>query len=355
MLQPGQQQPLEWRVPNTEAKVSGLIRKLRGLWSGQVLLCYEAGPTGYVLQRRLNAVEGFRCRMIAPSLIPRKPGERVKTDRRDARKLAELLRAGLLTEVAAPSPEDEARRELCRARGSAKQDEKRAKQRLSKFLLRHGRTFTGGKVLWTDKHLAWLDRQRFVHAHLKLAFDSLVRALGQARDRVRELEAAIEVAAQQEPVKVPVALLRCFKGIDTTTAMGIVTELHGFERFHSPRALMSYLGMTPSEHSSGGSSSKGGITKSGNSRLRRLFTEAAWNYTRSCTTGRALRRRRAGQPGWAIDVADKAQSRLHRRYWRLTRSGKHQNKAVMAIARELVGFVWVVLAKHSAELQGVHG
>ena len=352
VLQSEEAPAMEWRVPNTEPKVRGLLKKLRRVCGGSVEACYEAGPTGYALYRTLNSGQGIRCRVIAPSLIPRKAGERVKTDRRDAKKLAEYLSAGLLTEVQPPSLEDEARRELCRARSTAKDDQKKAKQRLSKFLLRQGRVFRGGKVPWTKKHMIWLEQQRFENAHLQLAFDSLMRALTQTKDRVRELDAAIEVAAQDEAVREPVALLKCFKGIQTTTAMSIVTELYSFERFRSPRSLMAFLGMTPSEHSSGGQVSKGAITTAGNSRLRKLLTEAAWNYTRTNKTGYALRRRREGQPGWAIDVAEKAQSRLNRRYRALLWRGKHHNKAVTAIARELAGFIWVVLARHLAMAQG---
>lgn len=351
VLRPGEVEVLELRVPHTESKVSGLIRKLRKVCKGPIEFCYEAGPTGYGLNRRLNKEAGLSCRVIAPSLIPRKPGERVKTDRRDARKLAEMLRGGLLTEVRPPTPEDEARRELSRAREAAKEDEKKAKQRLSKFLLRHGREYRDGKAAWTNKYMVWLERQRFEHSWAQTAFDSLLRALGQAQDRVRELDTALEAAAQDEPIRTPVALLRCFRGIQTTTAMGLVTELHGFARFDSPRSLMSFIGLTPSEHSSGESTRRGSITKAGNGRVRRLLIESAWTYIRSNKAGYRVRQRREGQPGWAIDVAERAQARLHRRYWRLVQGGKHPNEAVTAIARELAGFIWVVLAKHACTVQ----
>lgn len=346
---------VEWREPHTDNGVQRLVWQLRkGGGDGPIELCYEAGPTGYALARRLNSEDGMRCVVIAPSLIPRKPGERVKTDRRDARKLAQLHRAGLLTEVHEPTPEDEARRELCRARSAAQDDVKRAKQRLGKFLLRQSCRYPG-KSPWTKKHLEWLERQRFELKQLQTTFDALLRALTQCLDRVRELDEALEEAAQEAPVAEQVALLKCFKGVQTTTAMGIVTELYNFERFESPRALMAFLGMTPSEYSTGGRAKRGGITKAGNSRLRKLLVEAAWNYTRSNKTGVKLRSRREGQPGWAIDVAEEAQARLHRRFWRLVAKGKHQNKALMAIARELAGFIWVVLAEQHAGPQEVHG
>jgi len=243
LLQPGPETPLEWKVPYTPAKVAGMVRKLGRLCDGPIELCYEAGPTGYDLQRKLNKEARMRCRVIAPSLIPHKAGERVKTDRRDARKLAEYLRAGLLTEVQQPTVEDEARRELWRARAAAKDDEKRARQRLSKFLLRQGRRFTEGKQAWTGKYMRWLERQRFEPAWLQTTFDALLRALTQASDRVSELDRAVEAAAQDEAVREPVALLRCFKGIDTITAMGLVTELYDFHRFDSPRRLMAFVGI----------------------------------------------------------------------------------------------------------------
>jgi len=352
MLAPGHEDAVEWRTPNTAEKVRALAKKVRRLTSGEVSLCYEAGPTGYTTARILNAEPGFTCRVIAPSLIPQKPGERIKTDRRDAKKLANYLRAGLLTEVRAPSPEDEARRELSRARGAAKDDEKRAKQRLSKFLLRHGRIYREGKKPWTGQHMGWLNRQRFDDPLLQMVFDDLLRALEHARDRVRGLDDAIEEAATDEAVWEQVGILRCFKGIDTTTAMSVVSELYSFERFESPRSLMAFLGMTPSEHSSAGETNRGGITKAGNSRLRKLLIEAAWHYTRSARVGYPLAKRREDQPGWAVDIADKALHRLHRRYWRLTARGKIPTKAVMAVARELVGFIWAALTYH--RLQEAH-
>jgi transposase len=345
----------EWREAHTDAGVARLVRVLqREFPQRSIRLCYEAGPTGYHLSRRLNAVNGFSCSVIAPSLIPRKPGERIKTDRRDARKLVELLRAGLLTEVHEPTPEDEARRELCRARSAAQDDVKRAKQRLGKFLLRQSRRYPG-KTPWTNKHLEWLERQQFELAHLQTTFDALLRALSQAQERVDELDDALEKAAQEKTVAKQVALHECFKGVQTTTAMGVVTELYNFERFDSPRALMAFLGMTPSEYSTGGRANRGGITKAGNSRLRKLLVEAAWNYTRSNKTGTRLRKRREGQPGWAIDHAEKAQQRLYSRYWTLVAKGKHPNKALMAVARELVGFIWVVLAEHNVCVQEGRG
>lgn len=341
----------EWRTPNTPSKVKALIKKVCKLGGARVEICYEAGPTGYGLARKLNEQDGFRCQVIAPSLIPKKAGDRVKTDRRDAKKLATYLKAGLLTEVQPPSPEDEARRELTRARSAAKQVEKKAKQRLSKFTLRQDRVFRGTKKSWTNAHMTWLDRQKFDNPHLQTVFDSFLLALSQATTRVRELDEAIEQAAQDEAVREQVELLKCFKGIQTTAAMGYVTELYAIERFRSPAHLMSFVGLTASEHSTGGNPNRGGITKAGNGRVRKLLVESAWAYSRSNKSGYRVRKRREDQPAWAIDIAERAQHRLHKRYWRLVNAGKHPNKAITAIARELVGFIGAMLMTHRFKLE----
>ena len=274
----------------------------------------------------------------------------MKTDRRDARKLASYLKAGMLTRVQPPTPEQEALRELCRARTTAKEDEKRAKQQLAKFLVRQDRRYDKGKQAWTKQHLVWLEQQRFDHPHLQAAYDARLRTLTHASSRVAELEAAIEEASEEEPVREPVALLKCFKGIKTTSAMVLVSELYDIERFPSARKLMGYLGLTASEHSTGGHPKRGGITKAGNSRLRRLLTEVSWSVIRSNKTGVAVRKRREGQPSWAVDLAERAQRRLHRRYWKLVVAGKHKNKAIIAVAREFVGFIWAMMVSHKLQL-----
>ncbi|MBC8424244.1 IS110 family transposase [bacterium] len=346
LLLPDRDEPLEWRVANEPTKVSGMIRKIGRLTPGPVQLCYEAGPCGYELSRKLNAVVGFSCQVIAPSLIPRKPGDRIKTDRRDAKKLALYLRAGLLTEVRPPSSEDEARRELSRARGAAKKDETAAKHRVLKFMLRHDRIYRGGKSNWTQMHYAWLRQQRFDNPLLQLTCDEYLWALEHVQERVKKLEAALEEAAQDDAVREAVELLGCFKGIGAVSAMTIVSELYSFERFDSPMGLMAFLGMTPSEYSSSGDPKRGGITKAGNGRLRRVMVEAAQNCVRSPRAGVKLTRRRADQPAWAVALADKAQLRLYRRFHHLTFKGKTHNKAIMAVAREFVGFIWAMLTQH---------
>jgi transposase len=354
LLRPGEDSPVEWRVRHEPSKVTGLVRKLERLCPGSVEVCYEAGPCGYPLSRRLNAVERVRCVVIAPSLIPRKPGERIKTDRRDARKLAAYLRSGLLTEVAAPSVDDEARRELCRRRQTVKDDLKAAKQRLLKFLLRQGRVFRGSKTNWTRTHFRWLRAQRFDAGHSPFVFDDLLWAVDSLSQRLGLVEERIAEAAQQEAVREAVELLQCFKGIRLVTAMSLVTELYSFERFTSPRGLMAFLGLTPSEHSSSGEARRGGITKAGNGRLRKLMVESSHSAVRSSHTGYPLKARRQGQPPWAVAIAEKAQRRLRARYVRLTMKGKHHNKAVIAVAREFVGFIWAMLAEHQLRSTEAH-
>lgn len=343
---------LESKRVHTEKGINQIIRELRRAFpEAHIQLCYEAGPTGYGLSRRFNAEEGFQCRVIAPSMTPRKPGERVKTDRRDARKLAKFLRAGLLTEVHAPGEDDEALREVSRARQSASKDVTRAKQKLSKFMLRHGRRFSGSKSNWTQKHYEWLEAQRFEQRYLQYTFDTYLRTLTQANNRLKELDRILEEASRDPSIKEPIELLKCFKGVKTVTAMALATELYDFYRFDSPTGLMCFLGMTPSEHSSGQSQIRGGITKAGNTRIRRLLVEATRNVVRSNKTGRATRRRRRDKPGWAIDIAEKAQVRLHHRYWSLVSKGKQRNKAIMAVAREFVGFIWAMLAEYTQRSQ----
>lgn len=352
VVDPSRTEILESKRAHTDKGINQIIRELRRAYpEAQIQLCYEAGPTGYGLSRRLNAEEGFECRVIAPSMTPKKPGERVKTDRRDARKLAEFLQAGLLTEVHAPSEDDEALREVSRARQSASEDVKRAKQKLSKFMLRHSRRFDGSKSNWTQKHYEWLEAQRFEQPYLQYAFDSYLRTLTQANDRLEQLDRMLEEAAEEPAIQEQVELLQCFKGVKTVTAVAIATELYDFYRFDTPTGLMSFLGMTPSEYSSGQSQIRGGITKAGNTRIRRLLVEAARNSVRSNKTGATLRRRREGRPGWAVDIAEKAQVRLHRRYWSLVSKGKQPNKAIMAVAREFAGFIWAMLAEQTQRSQ----
>lgn len=347
VLSGSEKRPLELTVPHEARAVKRLVKKLQREAEGDLLACYEAGPTGFALQRRLEEA-GLPCQVIAPSLIPTKPGDRVKTDRRDAHKLADLLRADMLTEVTVPSDADEAVRDLCRAREDAKEDLTRCRHRLSKFLLRRGLRWTAGRKAWTHAHRAWLRSLRLKHEADQAVFETYLLAVEQHEERVKGLEEKLEHFAQQEPYREPVGALRCFHGIATVTAMTLVSELHGIERFTSPRQLMAYLGLTPSEHSSGDNKRRGAITKCGNAHARRVLVEAAWHARHPPRVGVTLRARRRGQPAAIVALADRCQARLHRRYWRLVNAGKHPNQAVVAVARELVGFVWAaLLARHA--------
>ena len=346
MLLPEETKPLEWEVPNEVGAVRRMVRKVQRQAPGEVRFCYEAGPCGYALQRWIQDA-GASCVVVAPSLIPRKPGDRIKTDRRDARKLAELYRAGLLTEVHPPTPQDEAVRDLCRAREDAHEDLVRSRHRLSKLLLRRGWMWTGGKRAWSQGHRLWLRSLRFEHEADQVVFDDYLLTNEQIEERLRCLEQRIEEVSQLAPYAEAVAALRCFRGIDTITAMGLVAELHDFMRFESARGLMAFLGLVPSEHSSAGSERRGAITKAGNSHARRLLIEAAWHYRHRPSVA-SLKRRRQGQSAQVVALADKAMQRLHRRFNRLLAKGKPRPKVAVAIARELAGFIWAAMRMKAA-------
>ena len=333
----------EFRMGGDGRGVRKLVRRLVELSAGGRVECaYEAGPCGYTLQRQLEE-QGIGCMVVAPSLMPVKPGERIKTDRRDARKLAEHLRAGLLTAVCPPSEAQEAVRDLCRCRDDAREDLTRARHRLSKMLLRRGQVYRAGKA-WTQKHRRWLLGLTWEHAADRAIFGDYLQAIEQLEERMRALDAALEEQAETAPYREPVGWVRCFRGFDTINAMTVVAELHDIVRFGSPRQLMAYLGLVPSESSSGGSRRQGGITKSGNRHVRRAVINAAWHYRHRPGVGATLRKRRRGQPGPMIALADRAQRRLHRRFLHLLLSrGKPSQKAVVAVARELVGFLWTAL------------
>lgn len=347
MLVPGQRAPVTWQVANEPAAVRRLARKLQREAHGEVRCCYEAGPLGYSLQRQLAAL-GVRCEVVAPSLIPIRPGEHVKTDRRDARKLAELFAAGMLTAVHPPGEADEALRNLARGREDVRLALTRAKHWIDKFLLRHGIAYTLSKCPWGRQHREWLRRLRFEHAPDQACFDAYLVTHEQLEERLRAVEAAMETAADGAAYRIPLGYLRCFRGINTVTAVSLVAELHDFRRFPSPRSLMSYLGLTPSEYSSGERQKRGAITCAGNRHVRRLLTETAWQYRHRPSCGATLRERRRGQPARVIALADRAQERLCRRYARMTAQGKPHHKIVIAIARELVGYLWAALHPDAA-------
>jgi transposase len=345
----GQQKtPVTWQLANEPQAVRRLVRKLEREAPGSVNVFYEAGPCGYALQRQVTTSR-VSCDVVAPALIPRKPGERVKTNRRDARKLVELGRAGLLTAVQPPTLEDEAVRDLARARDDAREDLQRCRHRLGKLLLRRGLHYAGRN--WTRAHRQWVDGLVWTHAAERAVVDDYLLAIDHTEARLLELDARLAEMAEREPYREPVGWLRCFRGIDTLTAMLILAELHDFRRFASAPALMAYLGLVPGEHSTGEKHRRGPITRTGNALVRRLLVETAWHYQHRPSVGVALTRRRKGQPGRVIAIADKAQQRLCRRFRKLAAEHKPAPKIAVAIARELAGFLWAALHPEPAPAQ----
>ena len=302
-------------------------------------VCQEAGPTGFGLHRALVAA-GVDSVVVAPGLVPARPGDRVKTDKRDARRLAGLHAAGLLTAVFIPSVEHEALRDLVRAREDARLDRMRARHRLGKFLLRHDRRMP--TTCWGATRRAWLGRQAFERPGEQQAFDDYLLAVDQIDRRIEALEQAIDALATAGPHAQVIARLRCMRGIDTLTAVGLVAETGDFARFKTAEQFMSFCGLVPSERSSGESRRQGSITKAGSAHARRLLIEAAWNGRRRPTVGYELSRRQAGQDPLAIERAWRCQQRLHRRWQRMGGRGKPHPKIVVACARELAGFVWAI-------------
>lgn len=340
MLVGREKTPVTWQLANEPQAVRRLVRQLERDAPGPVHVFYEAGPCGYALQRQLTTPR-VSCDVVAPALIPRKPGERVKTNRRDARKLVELGRAGLLTTVRPPTPEEEAVRDLCRARDDAREDLQRCRHRLGKLLLRRGLHYSGRN--WTRAHRRWIHSLEWTHAAESGVVENYLLAIDQTEARLIDLDTRLREIAESEPYRTPVGWLRCFRGIDTLSAMLILAELHDFRRFASPRALMAYLGLVPGEHSSGEKHRRGPITRAGNALVRRVLVETAWHYQHRPGVGVALARRRQGQPGRVIAIADKAQQRLCRRFRKLAAEHKPAPKIAVAIARELAGFLWAVL------------
>jgi transposase len=307
-------------------------------WPG-ARVCYEAGPTGFGLYRHL-AERGIACEVIAPGLVPVRPGDRVKTDPRDARKLARLYAGGLLEAICVPSVELEALRDLVRAREAARIDRMRDRHRLSKFLLRHQRRMPFRS--WGAGRRKWLGEQNFDQRAQQLAFDTYLHTLDLVDRRVEGLDRQLADVAQRGEWAGLVARLRCVRGIDTLTAVGLAAEIGDFHRFASAEAFMSFVGLVPSERSSGESRRQGSITKAGNAHARRLLVEAAWHSRRRPKVSYELARRQSGQDPAVIERAWTCQQRLHRRYMRMQARGKPSQKTVVACARELAGFVWAI-------------
>lgn len=324
-------------IASTDIAIHQLVVKLSKKYS-QLTFCYEAGPTGYGLYRQLTKM-GQTCIVIAPSMTPTRPGDRIKTDRRDAIRLAQLLRAGELTEIWVPDEIHEAMRDLVRARLSAVEDLRRKRQMITSFLLKHSRTYPGKKT-WTVRFQCWLQHQKFNYPAQGIALQEMVLAERHARERLERLTAAIEELVPDWSLGVVVEALQSLRGVALIGAVTFMTEVGDVRRFDHPRKLMSYLGLVPSEYSSGSRTQRGGITKAGNARVRRTLVEGAWAYKWPARVGsKQMYQHRKVFPE-IQDIAWKAQSRLTARYRLLIRQGKKSTVAVTAIAREMVGFMW---------------
>jgi len=329
-------------IPNRAEAIGRLIRRLGK--PEQLRVCYEAGPTGYVLYWQLSEL-GVKCEVVAPTLVPVRAGDRVKTDRRDAQKLARSYRAGDLTAVWVPDAAHEALRDLVRARLAAKRDQLRARHRLSKFLLRHGRRAPEGVNAWTDKHLQWIRRQvHFEHLAQQITLEDYLHEVDHAAERIARLERSIDAAIQQLPVKMfaVVQALQSLRGIAQLSAVSIMAELGELSRFEHPRQLMGYSGAVSCEHSSGERIRRGAISKAGNAHLRRIAIEAAWAYRHRPALGKTLAARQRHSSAAVTALAWKAQQRLHQRYAHLQRRGKNRQQTITAVGRELLGFIWAI-------------
>lgn len=324
-------------IDSSEAATRKLVAKLEGKYS-KLTFCYEAGPTGYGLCRTIERL-GHTCAVVAPSLVPKKPGNRVKTNRRDAESLAKLSRAGELTAVWVPDEHHEGMRDLSRAREAAVKDLTAKRQQISSLLLRHG-LFYAGKKTWGRKHRTWLAQLKLAHRGTRLAFEELTAAEREAQARVGRLEAAIKEAVPEWSLAPLVEALQAMRGIQLVTAVVVLAEIGDLSRFDSPRQLMGYLGLVPSEDTTGDAVRRGAITKAGNKRARRALVEAAWSYRHPPRVSLTMQARVAAAPRPAREIAWKAQVRLSSRYRALTRKGKRPTVAVTAVAREMVGFIW---------------
>jgi transposase len=329
-------------IPNRIASIRKLVKKLGP--AKQLRVCYEAGPTGYVVYWQLTEL-GVQCEVVAPTLVPVKPGDRVKTDRRDALKLVRSYRAGDLTPVWVPDAAHEALRDLVRAREAAKKDQLRARHRLGKFLLRHGRRPSTRMTPWTQAHLAWVKTTvHFDQGAQEATLLDYLHEVEHVAARIDRLETAIGVAVQAAPASMRAVIdaLQALRGVAVVTAVTIAAEVGTLSRFATPRQLMGYSGAVASEHSSGERTRRGGITKTGNAHLRRVIVEAAWAYRHRPAVGAALRKRQTTSSAEVKEIAWKAQHRLHARYRALMGRGKCHQQVVTAIGRELLGFIWAI-------------
>jgi len=334
-------------IANRAESIRKLVKKLGP--AERLKACYEAGPTGYVLYWQLAEL-GVLCEVIAPTLMPAKPGDRVKTDRRDAERLARSHRSGDLTPVWVPDEGSESLRDLVRAREAAKQDQMRARHRLSKFLLRTGQRPAPGVKSWTLAYMAWVKQIRYTQPARESTRLDYLHEVEHMAERVMRLEQAITEAVKQASPQIQQVVrgLQAMRGIAQISAVTIAAELGNISRFESARQLMGYSGAVPSENSSGQRTRRGNITKTGNAHLRRIAVEAAWSYRLRPCLGPALRKRQEGVSEEIKEIAWKAQHRLHKRTMRMLAAGKEQRKTVIAVGRELLGFIWAIGVKAEA-------
>jgi transposase len=326
-------------IDNTQAATAKVVRKLAAKYE-RLTFCYEAGPTGYGLYRQIESL-GHECIVVAPSLIPKRSGDRVKTNRRDALSLVKLLRAGELTAVWVPDPRHEAMRDLTRARGAAVEDLRGKRQQVSSFLLRRGLHYPEKKS-WTKAHMNWLVSQKLEHSEQRIAFEEMMLAVRQAQERIERLEQAIRAAVPDWSLAAQVTALMALRGIDLVSATTLLAEIGDLSRFQTPRELMAYLGLVPSEASTGDTVRRGPITKAGNRRARRTLVECAWSYQHPPRVGKKKQEKVAAAPRAVREIAWKAQCRLCGRYRALIRKGKLKNVAITAVARELAAFIWAI-------------
>jgi len=344
VAEPGRQEPIyRGEIANTPKKVERLITKLSEAYDGGVLLfCYEAGPCGYGLYRQLIA-SGHDCQVVAPSKIPKVAGERIKTDRRDALKLARLLRSGDLSAVWVPDREQERMRDLSRARDDLKAQERKARQQLNAFLLRHGHHWPKGKSRWTPAHENWLASLKMEDPWQQVVLQTYIDAERAAGERVAQLTDQLMRALPDWSLAPVVGSLVALRGIDKLAAIVLLAELGDISRFASPKQLMAFLGLVPSEHSSGGRRRQGAITLTGNAHARRMLIESAWSYRFPARQTKHLKAKAVNASPQAQGIAWKAQVRLCGRYRTLTRAGKNTKLVCVAIARELAGFLWDIV------------
>lgn len=344
IAQPGRSEA-EFRgeIANQPKAVEKLIRRLSEATGGGILrVCYEAGPCGYGLYHQVVAL-GHECEVVAPSLIPKKPGERIKTDRRDALKLARLLRSGDLSAVWVPDKAQEAMRDLTRARDDMKSQQHKARQQLNAFVLRHGHHWPSGRTRWTRSHFNWLESLRFEYGWQQIVLQEYIAAVKAATQRVADITAQLLQALEQWTLAPVVEALVALRGIDKIAATVLLAELGDISRFQSPRQLMAYLGLVPQEHSSGRQRRQGAITLTGNGHARRMLVESAWSYRFPARQTMHLKRKAANASEEAKAIAWRAQKRLCGRYHKLTQAGKNTKLVCVAIARELVGFIWDIV------------